>query len=408
MSGPDKKGIVSESSRAEIAHALEMPGWFKALFTGIPDLAFICDRKGNILYVNDAFERITGNKADDFICHPFHRLFDEDNLKAAEACHKKSMAGERTTCELYFKDTGKLCEFKNAPLRDESGRITGVVGIAREIPRSRREDELRERDRHMLADLVQERTRELIEINEELLKEVSLREEAERGLAALEQGFTGLIEALPEAVIVADADSRAILHANTRASRLAGIPLEEMAGMKFTALGIDAHFHSSSARSSRKTFVRNRVTGRTATVRATSTEVDAGGRKILNLVLRDITPPGPSTVGARMLKALEQSQGAVAIADVNGVIEFANPVFGRLAGCAAAEAAGKNIRRFFNARNEKEFDDFLMTVLAGGMWRGVFKAPGKDGGVRDCDVLVMPLKAEGGPVTHMLCIHEAR
>ncbi|HEB02514.1 MAG TPA: PAS domain S-box protein, partial [Nitrospirae bacterium] len=106
---------------------------YRLLMTQTNDLAYICDKEGNVLYLNDAFENLSGHKAEEFIGKPFAPLFDEENLKLAMQSYKRTLEGESLKYELVFKDTGTLCEYKNSPLRDESGDIIGVIGIARDI-----------------------------------------------------------------------------------------------------------------------------------------------------------------------------------------------------------------------------------------------------------------------------------
>ena len=106
---------------------------YKILFDNITDLAYICDTKGNILYLNNIFQRLSGYKPGEFIGKSFAPLFDEENLKKAIDLYTKTLKGESPKEEIYFKDTGLLCEYKNIPLRNNNGNIIGVIGIGRDI-----------------------------------------------------------------------------------------------------------------------------------------------------------------------------------------------------------------------------------------------------------------------------------
>lgn len=108
-------------------------GRFKLLCDSLADLVYICDAEANILYVNQAFENFTGQKPQEFLGKPFSPLFDEDNLKKAVDVYQRTLNGESPNYELYFKDTGILCEYRNMPLRDSSGSVVGVIGTARDI-----------------------------------------------------------------------------------------------------------------------------------------------------------------------------------------------------------------------------------------------------------------------------------
>lgn len=118
---------------------------YEILISQMTDLAYICDIQGNILFVNPSFEKLTNHKPEEFKGKPFAPLFDEENLKIGMEYFTKTLGGESPRFEVYFKDTGILCEYKNLPLRDDLGKIIGVIGIARDMSeRKRMENILRE------------------------------------------------------------------------------------------------------------------------------------------------------------------------------------------------------------------------------------------------------------------------
>ena len=105
----------------------------KIILENSSDLAYTCDVKGNITYLNKIFEELSGHKTEEFIGAPFSPLFDKENLEIAIDNFSRTLHGESPVYELLFKDTGKLCEYQNHPLKDENGSITGVIGVARDI-----------------------------------------------------------------------------------------------------------------------------------------------------------------------------------------------------------------------------------------------------------------------------------
>lgn len=118
---------------------------YEILISQMSDLAYICDAQGNILFVNPTFEKLTGHKTEKFIGKPFAPLFDGENLEKATDVYTATLNGGSPQFELFFKDTGILCEYKNLPLRDENGNIIGVIGTARDITeRQRMVDALRQ------------------------------------------------------------------------------------------------------------------------------------------------------------------------------------------------------------------------------------------------------------------------
>ena len=115
---------------------------YKMMLDHISDLAYICDAKGNILYVNKVFEIMTGYKSEEFESRSFSPLFDGKNLEIAMDVYIRTLNGECPEYELRFKNTDVLCEYKNQPLRDSDENIIGVVGIARDITERKHVEEL--------------------------------------------------------------------------------------------------------------------------------------------------------------------------------------------------------------------------------------------------------------------------
>ena len=127
---------------------------YEILISEITDLPYICDTQGNILFVNHMFDKLTGRRREEFLGKSFAPLFDEENLKIATDAYARTLQGESPLYELYFKDTGVLCEYKNHPLRDEAGNIIGVIGTARDITERKRMEEMLRKTNQTLRALI--------------------------------------------------------------------------------------------------------------------------------------------------------------------------------------------------------------------------------------------------------------
>ncbi|MHC4183280.1 MAG: PAS domain-containing protein, partial [Planctomycetota bacterium] len=130
---------VEISKHKQVEEALKK---YKILFDNISDLAYMCDAKGNVLFLNKIFEKLSGHKPGKFIGKSFAPLFDKGNLKKAIDIYTRTLKGESPTDEIYFKDTRVLCEYKNIPLRNDNGNIIGVIGIARDITERKRTEKM--------------------------------------------------------------------------------------------------------------------------------------------------------------------------------------------------------------------------------------------------------------------------
>lgn len=172
----------------------------RLLFSGVTDLTYIYDCEGNILFVNKVFEKFTGHRPEEFYGRSFVTLFDEENLKKAKDAFAETLKGKSPEYKLYFRNTRVLCEYKNFPLRDQRGNLVGVMGIARDITARRQDEEQLKVLNESLEKRVIEHTSRLMELNEELMKEMNERERLERelkqGMEKQKKSLTGMIQTL--------------------------------------------------------------------------------------------------------------------------------------------------------------------------------------------------------------------
>ena len=130
---------IEERRRAEEA-LLESEERFRNFLDNLGDIAYETDSSGNVTYVNKIGEIITGVPLKDMIGKPFLPLIAEECQEVAIDVYRRTLNGENPEYELTFPN-GKICQFKNQPLRDKEGNIIGVFGIARDITERRRAEE---------------------------------------------------------------------------------------------------------------------------------------------------------------------------------------------------------------------------------------------------------------------------
>ncbi|WP_303784017.1 PAS domain S-box protein [Azovibrio restrictus] len=168
-------GILQDVSdtRAALMRLAESQNRLETLINTIPDLVWMKDPDGLYLSVNRRFEsffgapreRILGRTDYDFVNQELADFFREHDRKAMEAggpCINEEW--------LTFADTGYrgLFETIKTPVRDEQGRLMGVLGISRDITQLREaQEELRSLN-IQLEHRVRERTAELEALNREL------------------------------------------------------------------------------------------------------------------------------------------------------------------------------------------------------------------------------------------------
>lgn len=155
------EGLINSS----LSESLEN---YKAILSGITDMACISDASGDILYLNPAFEKNTGKPASWFEGRPFSFLFEDGEAEKAVGSHSRAVNGEGLVSELVLKGIGRSCETRHFPLKDANGQSQAVCVIVKY-------DEAKKN----IEELVLKRTEELADSNQKLRDEICESKKAE-------------------------------------------------------------------------------------------------------------------------------------------------------------------------------------------------------------------------------------
>ncbi len=105
---------------------------FRNFLENLGDIAYETDSSGNVTYGNKMSEIMTGVPLKDIVGKPFLPHFEKESQEIAIDAYQRTLNGESPEFELTLT-SGRICHFKNEPLRDKNGRIIGVFGIARDV-----------------------------------------------------------------------------------------------------------------------------------------------------------------------------------------------------------------------------------------------------------------------------------
>ena len=105
--------------------------------------------------------------------------------------------------------------------------------------------------------------------------------------------------------------------------------------------------------------------------------------------------------------AIEQSPVSTVITDINGNIEFVNPMFTEVTGYKFEEVAGRNHRIFKSGEtSEHDYRELWDTILSGKNWHGEFHNRKKSGELYYESAIISPVKNEDGDIIHFLALKQ--
>jgi PAS domain S-box-containing protein len=126
------------------------------------------------------------------------------------------------------------------------------------------------------------------------------------------------------------------------------------------------------------------------------------------LVAMDITERKKVEESLRKLSmAVEQSPVSIVVTDVDGRIEYVNPLFTNLTGYSMSEAVGLNPKVLKSGRTPHHvYKELWDTILSGGDWRGELLNKKKNGELYWEMASISPVKDEAGRITHFVAVKE--
>jgi PAS domain S-box-containing protein len=185
--------IVYWFVRREITTLKSSKRLLQAVVEGTTDAVFVKNLDSRYLWANNAAARLLGKTVDEVIGRDDRELFDAPDAARIVTYDQTVMtSGEVVTREHALTSAGQKRTYhvKKAPYRNESGRVIGVIGIARDI---------------------------------------SDRKAADDALRVSEERFRELSNAIPQIVWTASTDG-AMTHFNARANEYSGLDTSELTG----------------------------------------------------------------------------------------------------------------------------------------------------------------------------------
>jgi PAS domain S-box-containing protein len=343
------------------------------------EVIFRTDEKGRWIYLNPAWEGLTGFSVSDWIGKTSYRLIVPEDFAHAQAIFAQLAAGEIAEAELRQRFKHADGSFRHIDvtvrrLADENGKFTGAIGNIRDVSQMVAQQEI---------------------------------------LAASESRFRRIAESAPVGVFRAD-DSGLLTYINSAWASKAGMSADEMLGNGWMKAITDlSAFAGQPAWTDFKPGeIRRRTVGfKTVDGSAlfmeivTSAEFDSAGKLLgfvgvaVDITRQKIANEQLAESERRFHALASLSPAGIFRTDIHGDYKYANPAWMSLAG--QSESAWED-KGWIDALDSQDRQDVIAkwssAVSLAGEFRSEFRFRRMDGSISWVDALARPETDEAGNV----------
>ena len=134
-------------------------------------------------------------------------------------------------------------------------------------------------------------------------------------------------------------------------------------------------------------------------------EMQIGERLLFSGVVRDIKQRKDAELELRRLAtAVEQTEETILITDLEGKIQYVNPAFEKITGCAREEAIGQQFDRFQGVDRNSEEGQMWSTLRRGEVWSGCCVNRRADGATYEVELTISPVRDGSKRITNFVAV----
>ncbi len=249
-----------------------------------------------------------------------------------------------------------------------------------------------------------------------IIEDISERKRAEEAIQTAKEWRT-TFNTMPDLVMLIDHDNR-ITRANKATSETLGFSLEEMLGRKCFEYvhGTEAppefcpHARTIADGKEHTAEIYDACSDKHFLVTTTPRFDDFGTLNGSVHIMRDITErKRAEEERIRLATAIEQSEEAILITDVDAAIQYVNPAFERITGYSREEIVGQNPRILKSGKHDEAFYKQMWdTLTRGETWSGRFINKRKGGTIYEEYAMISPVRDSSGKIINYVAVeHDA-
>jgi PAS domain S-box-containing protein len=247
------------------------------------------------------------------------------------------------------------------------------------------------------------------------MQDITNIKQAELKLKESEAKFRNLFQNHSAIKLIIDPGNGNILEANQAASEFYGWQVDEMKQMNIYQINTlskeEINNELQKVENSRNNhfFFRHRTaSGDIKDVEIFSSKISVNNKDLLHSVIHDITEKRKAEEKLKLLsRTVEQSPVAIEITDVDGNLEYVNPVFELTTGYELSEIKGMNPRILKSGYHSEDFyRDLWNTILSGKEWSGEFRNKKKSGELYWEETVISPILNESGEIINFVAVKE--
>ncbi len=247
-----------------------------------------------------------------------------------------------------------------------------------------------------------------------IVQDITKIKRAEQEISASEAKFNNAFHNHSAVKLIFDPENGNILDANKAAAKFYGWTVEELRKMNISQINtlsfaeFKKELESAGPDNVHFNFSHRLANGKVKNVEVFSSIIDIAGKQFRHSIVHDVTEKKRAENQIKLLsRSVEQSPVSTVICDINGGIEYANPVFQTITGYSLKELKGKNPRILKSGHHPDEFySDLWKTILSGKDWSGEIRNKKKNGQLYWEEVVISPILDDQGKVVNFVSVRE--